>query len=691
MSKKIVIPLVIGLSLVTLFLAKSYFDSTSSEENLGQSIAKLEKTANDVKYKHRGQMFWDQAKVPRSLYEGSEILTGSSSKADISFTDQTRLNIPAETLVKISLNREDPSSGAMFEILNGKVQMVVGQKPIHLLINGRALKIQGAEGSMLELHKNESGMNVSAISGLVQIDAAELKSGNAVAITVKPPDDTAENDTAAKSTEKKISEVLVNPIASPAIELLEPMVNKVFYGNKIEFFKWKSEELKNIFFEYSRTKDFSTEPVSLDYSDKDSAPLPAGLKPGNYYWRVVRRGDVNIYSETRGFNIQSLAVNDIERPTLNFVSKGKWHLFAPVKGALASETFSFQVSQDSGFQNIYDEFEGPSPLKTLLDGIHGDVYLRYRKVYEKGIYSDWSASFKVFVRRPLEVPALAKAEKFDGEKVRLELTWTKDQYAKDYLLEVSRTPKFAEIVKVVAVMDEKHSFSLLEPTETYIRIRARAQEGEISDSSNVFKVKGVLKGPTIEKREILPPLFDKPGGTHQLHLLWTHRERANKYRIELGRDSKLKDKKVYETDNVEFFTTVDPKGWHYFRVWSLGDEQKYYLAPTFILGSIYEDQGPLLTPQLFSPKKGETFLIPKGMPIAVRSHWSDAPGADWYIVEFSQSDKFTNPIRIEVAEEEYVRKEPLKNGKWYIRIKARNKYRTSDWSKAGEFYFGSAG
>ncbi|WP_374076984.1 hypothetical protein [Bdellovibrio bacteriovorus] len=714
MNKKIIISCIIGLSLVSLFLAKEYlFKATVSEQSLGVPLAEVKDIQNELRYKHASNVFWDQAAKTQKLYNGSEIFTGSSSQALLEMKNKDLIRVPQETLLRITEDAKSPGQLAL-NLEKGSLRIEGGKdsKGLKLRVGNENLEFSPQGSFGLFVKKEENGeLSVSVASGSLSVkngdqtkslgvgQAIRLKAPSAEAAVPPSPSQSAsptttelghsgENDKAA--SEQKNPKVQLTEVEGNKIELIYPPSNKILYGQGLEFFKWKTHSNKKLELEYSKSSDFMTDTQKIDVSGLSDSVIPRDLQTGEYFWRVISfDNEIPQFSETWSFRVEGLKGSEAQPAQLVFKERGKWNLVVPVKDAKPQEKYHFQVSKKKDFSEIYDEYEGSSPLKTLIEE-PGEFHVRLRKAFNGGAYSDWSKPVQQTVRPPLDQPLLNKGEERLGasEQVEMHLNWQEIPYATDYLVQLADTPKFGNVLKNIIVAKPPYLFRHSESKPGFLRVIGRSVEGEYSPSSQVYQVKGLVRGPAIEKKEVLPSLFETQDSSPQFHLLWGHRSQAKKYRIELSRDAKLADAENLETDNVEIFRNVSAEGWYYFRVWPVGDAEKYFFIPTPILAVSFAKPGNLIQPKVMTPKKNEVFLVPRGVPVSIKFSWSESPENEWYVLQMAQNPSFNSPIEEKIQAQEYVLKKPIPNGQWYFRIRGRNKYQASNWSDTGVFYFG---
>lgn len=703
------------MSLVSLFLAKDYlFKSSVDEQNLGTLLAQVQEVKNQMRYKHATSIFWDQAATSQRLFNGSEVFTGNASSAVIEMTSKDIIRVPADTLLRFSEDKSAPG-GLTLNLQQGSLQLQggVGSKGFNLRMGDQDLQIAAKGAFGLYLKKESSGeLTFSVSSGAVTLQSGEqkkeLKPGEALQLKAPSEEEAAAAAAAATAAQAgpdgDIKDLPDAPTVTPVapklqfkeippetISLLSPPDKKVLYGQGLEFFRWKPVSKPKLVLQYSQNPDFSEPVVSEDVTGMEQGILPKDLKKGLYHWRLVAYdGEVPLYSEVRQFSMEVLANNQLGQPQLQFKERGKWQLSVPVKDAKVGEEFHFQVSKKSEFTDVFDEYVGPQPLNSFVDD-SGDFYIRLRKLYEGGLFSDWSNPIKQTVRPPLVAPVLTVlSEQLNLEtgNAEISLNWAAVPHAADYLVQMSESPRFGSILRNIPVNKAPHVIRHAERVPTYLRVVARAIEGEYSPPSEAVRMKGVLQAPSIEKKEVLPALYGVPGATPRFHLLWNMRENAKSYRIDFSRDPKLAKFESFNTDNVEFFKPVEKEGWYYFRIWSMGDQQRFFLMPSPVLAASFKVPGLLIQPKILTPKNAEVFLIPYGVAVSLKFSWTESPENEWYELQMAQEPTFAKPVDYKVEGQEFVLKKPVANGKWYFRVRGRNKYQISLWSDTGVFYFG---
>ncbi|WP_232469028.1 hypothetical protein [Bdellovibrio bacteriovorus] len=667
--------------------------------------------------------FWADAAQSQKLFNGSEVFTGASSEALLEMRNKDLLHVPADTLLRIS---EDIKTGALaLNLDKGSVQVEgKGQgQPLSLRVGNSDVKLKSESPFGVYAKKDLSGnVTLSMSSGTVSLESGDQKKALSVGEALQISDPSAANkgvkseqpgaatgtqgaggampgtsyggsgevNVAAESSPATASALQMTALPRENLILLEPESKRVFYGDGLDFFKWKSTDDKKVKLQISRSADFLTETRTEDVSGKAEAVIPKSMNAGEYFWRLVDEStDVPNFSESRTFTIENLGGVALGPPVLKLKERGKWTLTVPVQGSKPGEDYHLQVGKSKGFNEIYDEYEGTEPLRSFID-TSGEYNIRVRRYFGNMKYSEWSDAAKVIVRPPLSAPFLSKSdEKINSSGLsEMTLTWNAVPNAVDYVVQMADGPKFSNVLKNVIVEKGPYVFKHNESVPGYLRLLARSADGEYSPSSDVYRIKGVIRGPAFDKKEVLPPEMGKAGATPQFHLLWAHRSSAKGYRIELSRDAKLAGAQVLETDHIEFLHPVNEEGWYYFRVSPIVDESRYFSVPTPILAVSYGKPGPLITPTISSPKKSEVFLIPRGVPVSIKFRWSESPENEWYVLEMSQNPDFSGSTVLKVTGQEYILKKAIKNGQWYFRVKGRNKYQESAWSDTGVFYFG---
>lgn len=464
------------------------------------------------------------------------------------------------------------------------------------------------------------------------------------------------------------------PVVNLPIALSEPLDKAIFYQGQSLAFKWQGTADT---LQISRVSNFSQDIKSYPVVGKNMAEVQ-WPDTGSYYWRVIQKSQKPVGG--RYFSVLPKTDTLIEKIDLRFVQRGSWKLVPKVQGAKAGEIFRMQVSRTADFAKQAET------LAALSEGIpaseSGDYFIRVKRTSDGKDISKWSNTVSQFIRPPLDTPVLGKDEEVLASPtyINLKVSWSEVKNATSYILEVDDTPVFGDVQKKINVPATSYTVAHASLEPAYLRVTARSAEGELSQSSKVFKIKGLVPGPKVDRYEVTYGKLDVAGDSDKLHIMWSHRKNAKKYVVEVGRKEDLSDAQKFETVNIEFFRPVQVEGWYYFRLRPLSGSTEFFEAPSQVYGIEYRKEKGLLAAALEEPGTGEVFKSGD-----VHFSWGQVLGAAWYELELSRSPQFKDSNLHKIEAREYSMRQPMDKGRWYYRIRGRSPTQTSPWSDSTYF------
>ncbi|UOF01055.1 fibronectin type III domain-containing protein [Bdellovibrio reynosensis] len=468
---------------------------------------------------------------------------------------------------------------------------------------------------------------------------------------------------------KAIVEEKASPIANQA-----PADKAIFYTEQKIVFTWEGTA---DFLQMSSVSNFSQDVQSFNVKGKNTYETTF-KNPTKFFWRVVHKKQNT--APSRSLSVLPKSDILIESVDLKFVERGKWKIHPRIQGAKPGEVFRVQIGKSSDFAQAVEV------LGNLSEGLavdqQGTFFIRAKRTAEGKDISKWSNVATQFIRPPLDTPVLGKDEEIlaSSTSINLTLSWGEVKNAKEYILEIDDTAVFGNVQKSFLVRDQKYTVQhgTLEPA--YLRIMAKSAEGEISPPSKIYKIKGLLPGPKVDRYEISYGKLDEKGDSDKVHILWSHRKNAKKYIVEIGRREDLKDAEKFETVNIEFFKPVQVEGWYYFRLRPISNSAEFFEAPSQVYGIEYRKEKGLSIAALEQPGTGESFTDPQ-----VRFSWGQVLGAAWYELELSRSADFTKSTLHKVEARDYTMRPGLDKGTWYYRVRGRSPTQQSPWSQSTHF------
>ncbi|MBO9667063.1 MAG: hypothetical protein J7501_09650 [Bdellovibrio sp.] len=465
-------------------------------------------------------------------------------------------------------------------------------------------------------------------------------------------------------------------------KLLLPLDGTVFYAGDMIKFEW-DPFFVNPTVEVSTVQNFSQDVERFVSGNKPSISIGSANRKGRHFWRLAFEqtpGKVE-YTKSQGFIVSEAIPTQIQKLTLNFLERGKWNMSVKIKDAKDKEEFVVQTTLDPTFQKIEHEFTGPLTQLVPLTK-PGTYYVRAHRARGSARMQAWSNTMTQFLRPPLEAPSLTKQQEVlaSPEVITIKLDWKDVKYATQYLVQIDNTDGFGVVKRSFRVPENTYNLEHSQKDPSFVRVVAQSAEGELSPPSNVFRIKGLLPGPSIEKYEIMYADIDKKNDQDRLHILWTHRKNTKKYIVELSRTEDLKQFQKFETENIEFFTPVKDTGWYYFRVRPESSSPDFFYSPTTVFAVEYKKIGALQEVKVEQPRNGDSFAYNNGKYV-VQFRWGQTLGAGWYELEMAQSNDFKDSKIHKVEARDYRLPPGLKSGTWYYRLRGRNPNQASPWSE----------
>lgn len=468
---------------------------------------------------------------------------------------------------------------------------------------------------------------------------------------------------------------------NPKFSMVSPSDKAVFYVQQKITFTWDGQGADLL--QISTVPKFTQDTEDYPVQGQNSLELTR-TKTAKLYWRLNnKKKSLNLPG--RLFTVLPQTDTLIENIDLHFIGRGKWEIFPKVKDARAAETYQVQLSRDSGFTKIYKD-----QTQSLNKGIEitedGEYFVRARKILEGKAISAWSNTVSQFIRPPLSAPVLGKDEEelLSHEVIQVKLFWENVKNASSYLVEIADTEKFGNIQRSIIARENSYSVEHSAREPSYLRVSARSKEGELSPTSKVFKIKGLVPGPAIDRYEVVFANYDDPKDTDKLHILWSHRKNAKKYVVEVGRKEDLRDAQKFETVNIEFFRPVKEEGWYYFRLRPISGSTEFFDTPSSIYAIEYRKLKELGVATLDAPQKGQVVKAEGAKP-NVRFAWGQVLGAAWYELELARDTDFKNGVLYKVEARDYLLRSGIDKGRWYFRVRGRSQTQSSPWSSPSFF------
>lgn len=457
------------------------------------------------------------------------------------------------------------------------------------------------------------------------------------------------------------------------ISLITPTErDAIFKGESQYLFKWKGVVASEVHIATQDTfADARVYPIKEGEQSQIALPATAGV----YYWRVKNKFGI---SPSTKFSILEPGDVQIEKIKVDYISAKSWHLFPSIKGLIKGAEAKLEIAKDMQFKDA--KVIQIKPQEHFTVETPGTYFVRARSYKDRDL-SRWSRPFKVDVKMPVLVPfiTLKSQTPHMNKEARIHLEWEKVLNATRYKLELSPNPDFTDVTLTRTTETPEVIFTHSSQEPQYARVTALAGDGGQGAISNLLKIKGLLLPPVMEVSEVAYAPVGS-GAVDSMRLLWAHRNRAKRYKLEIGRKSDLSDAKTYTVETIEYMQALKEKGMYYYRIRSLSDTPNdYYEAPSGIYGVNYEELKPLSKPKLAGNR--ELVISAESVKEGVSLSWETVPYAAYYEIEIARNAKYEDSVSIRVDDRQYRAKNIFSKGVWYWRVRAKTDYNNSEWSE----------
>ncbi|MCF7802570.1 MAG: fibronectin type III domain-containing protein [Candidatus Marinimicrobia bacterium] len=405
--------------------------------------------------------------------------------------------------------------------------------------------------------------------------------------------------------------------------------------------------------------------------------LESGTK---YHWRVrgVNKAGPGNFSETWTFTTTA-GDQPPAQPTLVFPEDGADSLSTTVNFQWNSipnaENYHIQVGADSEFSQLEGEVDSVTNESIEIAGLPKETVLHWRvRAANANGFGQWSASRQFTTTNQEGVPAppeiVSPADDSTNLPLETTLDWAPAEYADHYDLQVSTDSTFSTtIVSLSDVTSTQYPIQNLEyDTDYFWRVNASNQAGT-SPWTVPHLFTTVMEAPTTPVLVAPEDRTERTSTTPEL--VWEQAERAENYRIQIGRDQAF-NTTVLDSTNIDSTTfvpaTLDSNTTYYWRVLARnpGGESNWSTHRQFT--TISPGQLPrdayvkLLQPDsTVILKAGETYTIEweSNYQEAVNILYSSDSATTWHTIQsnYSASSQFSwevpdmhpETVRIKIA------------------------------------------
>lgn len=554
-------------------------------------VAKLSYSLNTVQRKFNKEVLWDEVALETPLYKRDSVRTAEGSEAKIIFEDGTEVALSENSLIVLDRSNDKVA----LEFLKGNVFAKGGSKAGSVEIQtskGKVTVAGGAEQGELSLKGGASGVELTVEKGSAQVQTATGMAS------------IGENEKGELSQSGMTkTKILIFPDL--------PIQNAKIVTTKNDAmipFDWHVDDaaLGNAQTKLQVATDEKFKSLAYERPARSKAQI--SLKEGNYYWRVVAKGDKGVWFEGEARNLRVIKHTSValefpppgyvteyfqEQPHLRFSWK--------VPGKASGGTDFVQLAADAEFKVTTD----PARIERTPSGVDGfsrnvgffnklrptAYFWRVITVYDGvGIKGEDKLRIETDARKftLVQLPELPAPEPLTPERGQsvgvsaenkmVRLTWTPVPEAKYYELKVATDFDMKKIVVVKRTIQPAFETELNASGKLYWQVRSLfAEEADRRDSKpskigDFFVTKsGGLKLLEPADKQVVEYGEDKPDIVFE----WEPFGGADEYEIQIGADPELKNPTfVKRTRDSKLITDRMPEGVRYWRVRALNSEDK---------------------------------------------------------------------------------------------------------------------
>ena len=414
----------------------------------------------------------------------------------------------------------------------------------------------------------------------------------------------------------------------------------------------------------------------------------------DHFWRVRATNEAGQSDWSQEWNFTTV-IGPPDTPELNSPEDDAIGLMTAVlfdwEVVSGAETYSLQLSEDSGFNEIVNDIDDIEDTSQEIAGLDEDqtYYWRVNATNVSG-NSGWSAvwSFTTAPPAPQQAPELLSPE--DGSEdvsTSLSLEWQEVEGATWYELQVATDENFEQ--QVVTMDDIEATSTEIEELEYeeihYWRVRA-ANDGGSSDWSEVWNFTTeddpleIPDAPELATPEDEAGQVEKPAELH-----WEEADGAETYTLQLAEDSGF-DQLVTEVEDLEqtnySVEDLEYGETYYWRVASVNEAGSSDWSEVW---NFTTEDAPLEIPDV--PELGNPENEADQVEMPVELHWEEIDGAETYTMQVAEDSEFDHLItEVEGLDQNSYNIEELEGGQSYNwRVASVNEAGTSDWSEVWSF------
>ena len=431
------------------------------------------------------------------------------------------------------------------------------------------------------------------------------------------------------------------------------------------------------------------------------------LEEAQYYWRLMPLDSSLPKVETRSFILSSTAPVQLSKPdSLHILSlRGQGthaHLEFSWSCKPGAKTYRFQLSTNSTFGSTLSDRlangcqENESRLSAgtyfwrvraedlaippqewsevrkfvVINGVPNRVADRELELGEPKVLSP-----KTRIQMRLTADGRSLASLAEGGNP-VALSWTEVPGAKGYLVQLSKSQSFSELLIEENTSNPQFIWRYPVPGKTFWRVRAHSSEREVTKFSGRGEIEVLIPAPRLASK------FSIKATKNQTHSLvgWPPVPTAERYLVQTSASRELANVESHLSKEASF-KLKSGSNVKFLRV-AAADLNGEPISPFSNLATIEIASAPVLGfPKDLMPKNGARAPA-RGGRISIVFSWSPVANATSYQLEVARDEEFSDLIeRRQSSNEKSILKQAELSGRVYWRVRAVNSDGLSEWSE----------
>jgi|GEM_PF-2043774 len=638
------------------------------QKNSADAIGTLVLRKKTAVRKYAEYVIWEDITNNTPVFNYDSIRTYPESAAFIKLNDGSEISLDESTMIVLVMDND----GVKINFDQGSVAAKSGKTGSSIRLNTRDSSVSMNRGE-LTVKKDSGIMNVNVFSG----DAVLTAAGG---------DKKIDMNSAAKITDDRVE------IKKKSIITEQPDNNARFISaaNTASVnFKWNIDSGNRSVIQIASDSEFKKIVHTKTVTAKS---YTCRLSRGDYYWRIISGNDSSAVKKITILNdsvhrhlypVQGEKLSVIETDPVNF----RW------SSSYADAVYEFEIFSDPEMKNLLYRKNLSVNSLSLNTLPAGNLWWKVRRIYPGGfIYLDPSSGPVGF---KLEKKALSRMKPVPIHNggiyattisENIPLSWEQVRGASAYIVEISRSKEFKEIINTSETNTTFVRIKPLPQGEYFWRVKAVYDKDDFEISPIVPLIVGMP-----EPVEYITPLKDAvlENSSSIIRLAWKKSIDASRYLVEVADSSDFK--KIISTgrtDAGEFSFSNPGDGRYYWRVSILDKYENLKVAgntSSFAIPATLEKPGQLLPPNQSRINLDDINVL--------KFQWSAVKGADSYELEIfhniSGIDRPLLSMTTQSTKIELRNFRSLEPGTlvWVVRARKKSGNRITALSESDRMYF----